>query len=58
MNPGCIEIVKIMLPLAVSPDQDAWKKLAARQLDLNLNKNNEVHLLKHSIDVRQKDIKV
>ncbi|MBB5351555.1 hypothetical protein HNR46_001792 [Haloferula luteola] len=51
-----IETVDVVLPLAASEDGDAWKKAAARKL--GVKSVAEVRLLKHSIDARQREVKV
>ncbi len=51
-----IETVDVVLPLAASEDAAAWHQAAAKKL--GLPGVSEVRLLKHSIDARQREVKV
>ena len=51
-----IEWVDIVLPLAESEDREAWKRAAARKLGVKSVAG--VRLAKHSIDARQREVKV
>ncbi|MEP4078192.1 NAD(P)/FAD-dependent oxidoreductase [Haloferula sp.] len=51
-----METVDIVLPLEASEDASEWEKAAAKKL--GVAKVHEVRLLKHSIDARQKRVKV
>ncbi len=51
-------IVDIVLPLEQSEDEQARKAAVAAKLELPLARIFELRLLKHSIDARQKQIKV
>ena len=53
-----IETVDIILGIDLSEDKEAWKKKIARKLRLHPKQIQEMRLRKHSIDARQKDIKV
>ena len=53
-----IETIDIILALDKSEDEEAWKKKAARKLRVHPKLIHGVRLLKHSIDARQKDIRV
>ena len=51
-----VETVDIVLPLEASEDAVEWEKAAAKKL--GVAKVCEVRLLKHSIDARQRKVKV
>lgn len=51
-----VETIDIVLPLEASEDAGEWEKAAAKKL--GVAKVCEVRLLKHSIDARQKRVKV
>ena len=53
-----IETIDIILALEKSEDQEAWKKKAARKLGVHPKQICEIRLRKHSIDARQREIKV
>ena len=53
-----IETVDIILGIDLSEDEEAWKKKIARKLRLHPKQIKEMRLRKHSIDARQRDIKV
>jgi uncharacterized FAD-dependent dehydrogenase len=53
-----VEIVDIILPLAVSEDQSAWRDAAAEKLKIAASRIKSLKLRKHSIDARQRTIKV
>lgn len=53
-----IEVVDIILALELSEDQQAWRKKIARKLRVHPKQIVEMRLRKHSIDARQRDIKV
>jgi len=53
-----IETVDIILALERSEDQGAWRKKIARKLKLHPKQVHEMRLRKHSIDARQREIKV
>ncbi|MEC5127921.1 FAD-binding protein [Verrucomicrobiales bacterium BCK34] len=50
--------VDITLPLEKSEDEIAWKKAAGRKLRVHPARIKDIRLLKHSIDARQREIKV
>ena len=56
--PDSVEIVDIILPLAVSEDQSAWRDAAAEKLKIAASRIKSLKLRKHSIDARQRTIKV
>ncbi|MBT8036787.1 MAG: FAD-dependent oxidoreductase [Verrucomicrobiae bacterium] len=53
-----IETTDIILALEKSEDQDAWRKKCARKLRVHPKQIKQMRLMKHSIDARQKEIKV
>jgi uncharacterized FAD-dependent dehydrogenase len=53
-----IDTVDIILGIERSEDQEAWRKKAARKLRVHPSQIKDMRLRKHSIDARQKDIKV
>lgn len=53
-----IETVDIILALDRSEDQEAWRKKIARKLHIHPKQVQEMRLRKHSIDARQREIKV
>lgn len=53
-----IETVDIILALDRSEDEQAWRKKIARKLNIHPAQIQEMRLRKHSIDARQRDIKV
>ncbi|MDB6080203.1 MAG: dependent oxidoreductase [Akkermansiaceae bacterium] len=53
-----VETIEIILPLEASEDAAAWKLGAAKKLGLPLVRVGGVRLLKHSIDARQRLVKV
>ncbi|MGJ8677321.1 MAG: NAD(P)/FAD-dependent oxidoreductase [Akkermansiaceae bacterium] len=53
-----IETVDIILALDNSQDELAWKKKIARKIRCHPKQISEMRLVKHSIDARQKDLKV
>ena len=53
-----IETVDIILALDQSEDEAARREAAARKLDLSVDRIGETRLRKHSIDARQRTIKV
>ena len=53
-----IETVDIILALDRSEDQEAWRKKIARKLNVHPKMVQEMRLRKHSIDARQREIKV
>ena len=57
MQPS-IETVDIILPLEISEDEQAWRKACALILGVSPDKIGEMRLRKHSIDARQRTIKV
>ncbi|NLT71397.1 MAG: FAD-binding protein [Verrucomicrobiaceae bacterium] len=48
----------VLLPLALSEDEDARRKAIARKLKVHPRRIQTMRLQKHSIDARKKDIKV
>ena len=52
------KLVDIILPLEQSEDQDAWQKAISKKLEIKANDIYELRLKKHSIDARQRQIKV
>lgn len=52
------EFVDLILPLEQSEDQDAWRRAAAKALDIKENRISGLVLRKHSIDARRRQIKV
>ena len=57
-EPTQAPLVDIVLPLETSEQPDAWKSAIAATLELEPAKIVEMRLRKHSIDARQKQIKV
>lgn len=53
-----LETVDIILPLSISEDESAWRKAAAEKLRIPVQRIKGVKLRKHSIDARQRTIKV
>lgn len=53
-----IETIDLILPLEASEDEAAWKAAAAKKLGLPLGRVKGVRLLKHSLDARQRAVKV
>ena len=53
-----VETIDIILTLEKSEDRDWWRKKAARKLRIHPREIKGLHLRKHSIDARQKDIRV
>ncbi len=53
-----IETVDIIVAIDRSEDEDFWRKKVARKLRVHPKQVQELRLRKHSIDARQKDIKV
>ncbi len=53
-----IETLDLILPLDASGDEAAWKVAAARKLGIDPSRVTGVRLLKHSLDARQRTIKV
>jgi len=53
-----LETIDIILPLERSEDEAAWKQAAAEKLGVPLARIGGARLRKHSIDARQKAIKV
>ena len=51
-------MVNIILPLKDSEDQEAWRRAVAHQLGVNPERIGGMRLRKHSIDARQRTIKV
>ena len=52
------ETVDIILALDRSEDEQAWRKKIARKLNIHPKQVQEMRLRKHSIDARQREIKV
>ncbi|HMQ10511.1 MAG TPA: FAD-binding protein [Oligoflexia bacterium] len=55
---GKVETVDIVLPLVISEDQNQWKTSIAKRLKVSIDDIHEMRLIKHSIDARQKKIKI
>ena len=53
-----IETVDIIVELGRSEDEELWRKKIARKLRVHPKQVEEMRLRKHSIDARQKEIKV
>jgi len=53
-----IEVVDIILAVDRSEDQEAWRKKIGRKLRVHPREIEEMRLRKHSIDARQREIKV
>lgn len=58
MAAPCIETIDIILPLEHSEDESAWRESAAAKLGVELDRILGLRLRKHSIDARQRQIKV
>src|SRR5688572_26565014 len=56
--PSRVDIVDVILPLAQSEDEAEWRRAAASKLGLPLERIADARLRKHSIDARQRAIKV
>ena len=52
------KLVDIILPLEQSEDQGAWQKAIIKELEIKAKDIYELRLKKHSIDARQRQIKV
>ena len=52
------KLVDIILPLEQSEDQDAWQQAISKELGIKAEDICELRLQKHSIDARQRQIKV
>lgn len=52
------ETVDVILPLEVSDDESAWRAAVSDRLNLPVEQITDVRLRKHSIDARQRMIKV
>ena len=52
------KLVDIILALEQSEDQNAWHQAISRKLDIKAEDICELRLKKHSIDARQRQIKV
>ena len=50
--------VDVILPLGISDDESAWRSAAAQRLEIPIERVKTVRLRKHSIDARQRQIKV
>ncbi len=50
--------VDVILPLALSEDEGAWRKAVARKLDVHPGRLRGLRLRKHSLDARKPQIKV
>ncbi len=50
--------VDVILPLALSEDEGAWRKAVARKLDVHPGRLRTLRLRKHSLDARKPQIKV
>ncbi len=55
---GKTKLIDIILPLEQSEDQNAWQKAISKKLGINAEDISELRLQKHSIDARQRQIKV
>lgn len=53
-----VEIVDIVLPLELSEDAEEWKKAASHKLGVARERLVELRVVKHSIDARQRAVKV
>lgn len=53
-----IETTDIILPLERSEDQEMWRKKLARKLRVHPKQIQQMRLRKHSIDARQRELKV
>lgn len=53
-----IETIDLILPLIASEDEAAWTAAAATKLNLDPSRIGGVRLLKHSLDARQRAVKV
>ncbi|MFT4587667.1 MAG: putative FAD-dependent dehydrogenase [Limisphaerales bacterium] len=58
MAAPCIETIDIILPLERSEDESAWRESAAAKLGVEPDRILGLRLRKHSIDARQRQIKV
>jgi uncharacterized protein len=56
--PHTIETVDIILPLAQSEDAHAWRDAIAKKLNIPSTRISDMRMRKHSIDARQRHIKV
>lgn len=60
-DPVCYSIVvtvDVIVPLERSDDPQIWRQAAASKLEIALDRIQDVRLRKHSIDARQKQIKI
>ncbi len=53
-----IETIDLILPLEASGDEAAWQAAAAKKLGVPASRVTGVRLLKHSLDARQRAVKV
>lgn len=53
-----VTVVDVIVPLDSSKDLEKWKNAAANELNISAARIQAVRVLKHSIDARQKAIKV
>ena len=53
-----IETIDLILPLEASEDEAAWQAAAAKKLGVPASRVTGVRLLKHSLDARQRAVKV
>ncbi|MDQ8205376.1 FAD-dependent protein [Pelagicoccus sp. SDUM812003] len=58
MKPVKILTVDIVLPLDQSENVEVWKKRASRKLRIHPNSIADIRLRKHSIDARQKPVRI
>lgn len=57
-TPASVETVNVILPLEMGEDIEAWRQAAADELGVPVAMLVDVRLLKHSLDARQRQIKV
>lgn len=53
-----IETIDLILPLEASEDEAAWQAAAAKKLGVPVSRVKGLRLLKHSLDARQRAVKV
>ncbi len=53
-----VHTLDLVLPLGLSEDKNEWKKAASEKLGVSTDRITELRLRKHSIDARQRQVKV
>lgn len=53
-----VHMLDLVLPLGLSENEDEWKRAAAQKLGIGVERIQGIRLRKHSIDARQREVKV